>query len=136
MGSITEDAIRQKLIDLDLLKEEERSKKTTSCSSSPTLKLPKELPSIEETLKTLSAALKALETPGLEKNDIFRLRSIIAGARSTRNSYRITSIIEGLEAELRDLRDKYAELSKENPRRSVQIDSLRSVPSFVNKLWQ
>ena len=38
--------------------------------------LPEELPSVEDALKKLAAAMKALETPGLSKNEIMRLRSI------------------------------------------------------------
>ncbi len=52
-----------------------------TCCCSSELELPEELPSIEETLKTLAAALEALKTPGLEKNDVFRLRGIITGAK-------------------------------------------------------
>ena len=94
----SENAIYQKLLDLGILKEEEaNAKKTTSSSSTLTVKLamPKELPSIEETLKTLSAALKSLDTPGLEKNDVFRLHCIIAGAKVYKELYRITWIIVG-----------------------------------------
>jgi hypothetical protein len=38
--------------------------------------LPEELPSVEDALKKLAAAMNALETPGLSKNEIMRLRSI------------------------------------------------------------
>jgi hypothetical protein len=41
------------------------------------LKLPEELPSVEEALKILVAAMKALETPDLSKTEVLRLRSII-----------------------------------------------------------
>ena len=37
----------------------------------------KELPSVEETLKILVAAMNALETPDLSKTEVLRLRSII-----------------------------------------------------------
>jgi hypothetical protein len=47
-----------------LLKEEELP---PTPSSSTSLKSPEELPSIEETLKTLSAALELLKTPRLEE---------------------------------------------------------------------
>jgi hypothetical protein len=42
--------------------------------------LPDELPSVEMTLRTLTAALKALETARLEKCEVLRLWDIIAGA--------------------------------------------------------
>ena len=78
-GKYTENAIYQKLLDLGLLKEEEDSKHHFSSSSK--LELPEDLPSIEETVKTLAGALEALKSPGLEKNDVFRLRTIITGAK-------------------------------------------------------
>ena len=36
-----------------------------------------ELPSVEEALKKLAAAMNALETPGLSKAEVMRLRSLI-----------------------------------------------------------
>ena len=59
-GKHSENAIYQKLLDLGLLKEEEDALHHSSSLSK--LELPKELPSIEETLMTLSTALKALDT--------------------------------------------------------------------------
>ena len=38
------------------------------------MKLPEELPSVEEALKILVAAMKALETPDLSKTEVLRLR--------------------------------------------------------------
>jgi len=45
------------------------------------LELPKNLSSIEDPLKTLSAALVALETPGLNQSEVLRLRGIISGVK-------------------------------------------------------
>ena len=42
--------------------------------------MPEELPSVEEALKILVAAMKALETPDLSKTEVLRLRSIIQAA--------------------------------------------------------
>jgi hypothetical protein len=109
-GKYTEEAIRQKLINLDLLKEQQQSKNVCCCSSE--LKLPEELPSIEETLKTLAAALESLKMPGLEKNDVFRLRCIITGAKVYKDLLSDYVNYRGLEAELLELREKYAEFSK------------------------
>ena len=39
-----------------------------------------ELPSVEEALKILVAAMKALETPDLSETEVLRLRSIIQAA--------------------------------------------------------
>jgi hypothetical protein len=69
-GQYSEEAIRQKLIKCGLMKGE-RELMTVSCSSE--LELPKELPSVEEALKTLTAALRTLEIPGLERNEVFTI---------------------------------------------------------------
>jgi hypothetical protein len=74
----TLDSIKQKMFYLKL-KEKRVDDGTTVFSSS--LKLPAELPSVEESLKKLSAALATLETPGLEQSEVLRLRGIIAGNR-------------------------------------------------------
>jgi hypothetical protein len=76
--------------------------------------LPEELPSVETTLKTLAAALEGLKTPGLEKNDVFRLRCIIAGAKVYKELLSNYMNYRGLEAELMELREKYAEFSKKS----------------------
>jgi len=79
------------------------------------LKLPVELPSIEETLKTLAAALKALENSGLEKTDVLRLRGIIAGAKTYQDLFAQYVDYRGLEVELLELREKYEVLAKKSP---------------------
>ena len=109
-GKYTEEAIRQKMINLDLLKEQQQLKNVGCCSSE--LELPEELPSIEETLKTLAAALKSLKAPGLEKNDVFRLRCVITGAKVYKDLLSDYINYRGLEAELLELKEKYAEFSK------------------------
>ncbi len=53
----TFDSIKQKMFDLKL---KEKTGGGTIVSSSSSLELPKDLPSIEDSLKTLSAALVAL----------------------------------------------------------------------------
>ena len=74
--------------------------------------LPEDLPSIEETVKTLAGTMEALKSPGLEKNDVFRLRTIITGAKVYKDLLSDYINYRGLEAELLELRDKYGELSK------------------------
>ena len=76
------------------------------------LKLPTELPSIEEELKVLSAALKALEQSGLEQSEVLRLRSIIQGVKIYKELFADYVDYRGIEAELVDLRRKYEELAK------------------------
>jgi hypothetical protein len=111
----TENAIYQKLLDVGLLlKEEEDSEKKLSSSSTAELELPPELPSIEEELKKLSAALKALEKPGLDKNEILRLRGIISGVKTYNELLDTYADYRGLEAELLELNRKYGELLKKS----------------------
>jgi len=70
----TENAIRQKMIKLGLVEEK---KTENSAVFSSTLVLPKDLPSVEEALLKVAAAMKALEKPGLSKIEIMRLRALI-----------------------------------------------------------
>ncbi len=71
------DAVKQKLrrLGLKVVTQQNQGGSTTS-----ELILPAELPSVEEALLILAAAVKALETPGLSKTEVFRLRSLIARA--------------------------------------------------------
>ena len=112
-GKYTEEGIRQKLIKLELLKEQQQRKNLCCCSSK--LVLPEELPSVEMTLKTLAAALKGLETPGLDKCEVLRLRGIIAGAKVYKELLADYMDYRGLEAELLDWREKYEVLAKKSP---------------------
>ena len=63
-GRYSQNAIRQKLIRLGLLKVEQQQSENVCCTT--TLALPDELPSVEEALKTLAAALKALDALGVK----------------------------------------------------------------------
>jgi hypothetical protein len=113
-GKYSEDAIRQKLIRLGLIKEEVVGQLKNGCTTTSKLELPDELPSVEEALKTLVAALKALESPRLGKNDVSRLRGIIAGTKIYKELLADYVDYRGLEAELFELRRKYAELAKKS----------------------
>jgi hypothetical protein len=106
----TEDSIKQKMFDLKL--KEKRVGGGKAVFSSSNLKLPEELPSVEEALKTLSAALKALETPGLDQAEVLRLRSIISGVKVYKEIFADYLDYRGLEERLVDLEGKYASLTK------------------------
>ena len=95
----------QKMIDLGL-KEEEAIMRGTSSSIKAKLTLPKELPSVEEKLKTLNAALEALETPGLDRTEIMRLRIIILGVKVYKELFLDYVKYRELEAEVFELRRK------------------------------
>jgi hypothetical protein len=109
-GQYTKDAIYKKIerLGLEVVDEEKKNLSTTTSK----LELPEELPSVEETLKTLSAALAALENSELKKTDVFRLRCIISGAKVYKELLTDYMNYRGLEAELLELRGKYAEFSK------------------------
>lgn len=108
----SENAVYQKLLDLGLISKEEEAKKKRS-SSSTKLKMPTELPSVEEVLKTLAAALNMLKTPGLDKSDVLRLRSIISGCKTYKELLADYMDYRGLEIELVDLREKYEKFAAE-----------------------
>jgi hypothetical protein len=103
-GQYTKDAIYKKMerLGLEVVDEEKKNISTTT-----SLELPEELPSVEETLLKLSAALKALEKPGLEKNEVLRLRGIIAGAKVYKELLADYMNYRGLEAKLLELKKKY-----------------------------
>jgi len=114
-GEYSEQAVRQKLVRMGLLKEEVGTSATISLPSSSNIVLPNELPSVEDTLKTLAAALKTLETSGLKRDDILRLRGIIAGAKIYKELLADYINYRALEAELLEWRNKYEELAKKSP---------------------
>jgi hypothetical protein len=103
-GQYTKDAIYKKMerLGLEVVDEEKKNISTTT-----SLELPAELPSVEETLLKLSAALKALEKPGLEKSEVLRLRGIIAGAKVYKELLADYMNYRGLEAKLLELKKKY-----------------------------
>jgi hypothetical protein len=45
------------------------------------MKLPAQLPSVEDALKKLTAAITELEKPGISRAEILRLRSIISSVK-------------------------------------------------------
>ena len=108
-GQYTKDAIYKKIerLGLEVVDEEKKNISTTT-----SLELPAELPSVEETLLKLSAVLAALEKPRLEKSDILRLRCIISGAKVYKELLADYINYRGLEAELLELKEEYNELSK------------------------
>jgi hypothetical protein len=54
----------------------------TLTTTTTSLKIPKELPSVEEALKILAAALKAAAAPGLDRVEIQRLQAVATLART------------------------------------------------------
>jgi hypothetical protein len=72
------------------------------------LKLPQRLPSVEEELKVLSAAVKAMEEPNLARVDVMRLRNIIQGVKIYQELYAKYVDYRGLEVEVLELRKQLA----------------------------
>jgi hypothetical protein len=66
------EAIRKKIerLGLEVVDHKKNSRTTTS------LKIPKELPTVEETLKMLASALNAAMLPGLNKVEVQRLQTV------------------------------------------------------------
>ena len=83
------DSVRKKIARLELVVVVQPKSKRTTTSN---LVLPEDLPTVKEQLKVLSAALKELETPGLDQSEVLRLRSIIQGVKITKSSSLITLI--------------------------------------------
>ena len=78
------------------------SKRTTTSD------LPVELPSVEEVLKKLAAALDALEQPNLEQSETLRLRSIVQSVKVYKELLADFVDYRGIEAKVVELEAKYA----------------------------
>jgi hypothetical protein len=82
-----------------------------SPTTSTELIIPKELPSIEEALKILAAAINALQTPNLSKAEIARLRSIIQAVKTYKELLADYINYRQIETRLIEMEQKYAELA-------------------------
>ncbi len=106
---------------LEVVTGENSSVTTTSRLGS--LQLPAELPSVEEQLKVLVAALDALRSQDVDKTDVLRLRAIIQGVRVYQELLADYVDYRGIETKVIDLEAKYARMledkTKKNPARSV-----------------
>lgn len=106
----TRDAVLNKIYDLGLKREEEDKAHSRRLSSS--FQLPAELPSVEEALKKLAAALRELEQPGLDQSEVLRLRSIISGVKIYKEIFADYFNYCELEERLVELERKYAESTR------------------------
>jgi hypothetical protein len=106
------EAIRKKMERLGLEVVDHRGLRTTT-----SLKIPEELPTVEETLKMLASALHAAMLPGLEKVDVQRLQTVATLARAYKDIFSDYVDYRGIEAELVELRMKYEDIVKkiQNP---------------------
>jgi len=94
-----------------------RSLKTT------TLDLPKELPSIEEALKILAAALEKSGQGGLNKVEIQRLQIVATLSRTYKDLLADYINYREIEAKLVEMEAKYAALLKKSQGNAAKRDS-------------
>jgi hypothetical protein len=115
----THAAIRQKMIDLKLkvlLKEQQQvvsGRKPCFCSSK--LEIPADLPTIEEALQILAAALRKGAEAGLDKDEVQRLQVVATLAKTYKEFFADYVDYRGIEVELLEWKAKYAELAKKGP---------------------
>ncbi len=109
---------------------EQKNSGVTTTSHFTTLKLPSEVPSVEEQLKVLAAALEALRSPEIEKLDVLRLRAIIQGIKVYQEKLAEYVDYRGIEAKVVDLEEKYAKLledkTKDNTPKPVPPEVVQS----------
>lgn len=103
-------AVLNKMYNLGLKREDDNKAHSRRLSSS--FQKPSELPSIEESMKTLAAALKGLEEPGLDQTEVLRLRSLISGVKIYKEIFADYFNYCELEERLVELERKYAESTK------------------------
>ncbi len=75
--------------------------------------LPKELPSVEETLKKLAAALETASTPGLDRVEVQRLQVVATLSKTYQELLSGYLNYREIEAKLNDMEAKYDALLKE-----------------------
>jgi hypothetical protein len=80
--------------------------------STSSLKLPKDLPSVEEALRILAGALQAATEAGLDKVEVQRLQVVATLARTYKDILADYLDYRGVEAQLLELREKYEHLAK------------------------
>ncbi len=110
------DAVQKKCARLGLEVVDDAKKIRASSTSSSGLKLPAELPSVEEALKKLVAAMNALETPDLSNTEVLRLRSLIQA--DSVYQVKVAEYIgyREIEAKLAKMEENYERLLCEKPR--------------------
>jgi hypothetical protein len=87
------------------------------------LPLPDELPSVEETLKELAAALRAAKEPGLNKVEVQRLQAIATLSRTYKEILADYVNYREIEAKLSDMEEKYAALLEKSQKTPPQPDT-------------
>jgi hypothetical protein len=104
----TREAVRKKAERLGLEVVGHKAYRTTTSE----IRLPAELPSVEETLKILAGALTAASKPGLDKVEVQRLQVIATLARTYEQLLARYIDYRGIEQKLVELEAKYAQLAE------------------------
>ena len=100
----TRDSIVQKMFDLKL--KEKKICAKGSIFSSSNLELLSQLPTVEETLQILAAALRKSAEPGLNKEEVQRLQVVSSSRESLQGSFRRLHRLPWLEKRLAELEAK------------------------------
>ena len=111
-GRYTEGAIYEKLRDLGLVRAGKVGEDEAAANSFSSVDLPSELPSVEETLRLLAEAVKALQAPGLSRAEILRLGKVLAGLKIYKDMLADYIDYRAIEAELLSWKAKYEALEK------------------------
>lgn len=96
------EAVRMKIRRLGLEVVDPKGYRTTT-----SLELPKELPSVEEALKILAAALKGATQPGLDKVEVQRLQVVATLAKTYKDLLADYINYREIERQMIELRAKY-----------------------------
>ncbi|MBT0160765.1 hypothetical protein G4O51_12365 [Candidatus Bathyarchaeota archaeon A05DMB-2] len=83
------------------------------------IKLPDKLPSVEDALRILAAALQASSQPGLSKDDVMRLQAVATLARTYKQLLADYVNYRQIEAKLLEMEEKYARLLREKGAKSA-----------------
>jgi len=102
------EAVRMKVrrLGLEVVDQTNLQWSTTTCA------LPTELLTVEQVLLSLARAVRALEQPGLDKDEILRLRSLVQGCKIYQDKFAEYIDYRHVEEDLLDLRKEIACLKK------------------------
>jgi len=121
------EAVRKKLERMGLVVGQKKnfSGTTTNKEEEETrveLEIPPELPSVEEALKLMAAAMHALSKPGLSKVEILRFRTIVNAVKTYQKLLAEYINYREIEEKLVDLEAKYVRWLREKQERSKQLN--------------
>jgi len=114
------EAVRAKLKRLGV--EVDKHPSTVTRLSTSNVILPEELISLEDTLKTLVAALKMSCSSGLTKLEIHRLQVVAMLVRTYSEKLPVYLNLRGLEQRLFELESKYSDLAKKTLSKKAESD--------------